>query len=158
MPLEDVCVHRCTPILTEQPDGPDVDGGGVWIEGEWYPLNPDEPGEGGSPPPPSRGVPFDGCLFLPRGEEGGAANVVVLGGRQVRRPTLLFLPENDVGEPVALDPKDRVAIVAEELNEAEGRPAAAEVEWLVDGKPQPFGKPGDDVIGFLAILAKVEGE
>ncbi len=157
MPLEDICVHRCTPIATTQEDnGPDEENGGVWIEGEWYPLNPDEPGES-QPSDPRRGVPFDGCLFLPRGDEGGAENVVVLG-RQVRRPTLLYLPENDVGDQVALDPKDRVAIVAEEINVAEGRAPDAEVEWLVDGRPQPFGRPGDPIIGLLAGLTRVEGE
>lgn len=136
MPFEDVLVHRATPLLSTKGD-PDT-----WVEGE----SADEQEVPGSP--------FDCCLFLPQGSEDGEKR-----GRGVREPTLLFLPENDEGEPVALSREDQLDVVAPELNVVEGRAADAVVRWQVAGAAQPFGKPGEDVIGFQVTLRKIgEGE
>lgn len=131
MPLEDILVHTARKwALTE---------GETWVEGEY------EEGE-------SFGPEFDCCLFLPQGSKAGAGR-----GRMVREPTLLFSPEDNVGgAPVALKPEDEVYVVAPELNLVEGRAEDAEVRWMVNGAAQPFGKPGEDVIGFQVTLRRIE--
>lgn len=145
MPLEDVTVHRAWPLRQTQPDEP---GGGEWVEGEWVPdVAPDAED--------ARGVGFDCCLFLPIGDEEEAATRVIYG-RNVTRPTLLYLPEDDAGNAVALTHEEELLIVAPEINVTEGRAADAEVRWAVQGRPQPFGPPGEDVIGLQARLARVE--
>lgn len=133
--------------MENQPEDP----GGIWVEGEWIP-NP--AGPSGS----TSGPLFDGCLFLPTGsEDSGGATVVVLGGRQVINPTLLYSGKDRNGLPVFLDREDRVGIVAPELNAWHfNLPPDGEVAWLVDGSPQPFGRPGDVPVGFLANLERVE--
>jgi hypothetical protein len=144
MPLEDVCVHTCTPLrITQQEES------GEWIEGEWIITQPGVTEE-------SRATPFDGCLFLPRGEEATGGGVAVILGREVLVPTLLYLPEDHDGDAVALDREDRVGVVAAELNEARGYALDFEEMYFVNGSPQPFGKPGEPVIGLQAILQKVE--
>jgi hypothetical protein len=131
MPYEDVLVHTAVPIVKRRRTTT-VDG--------------DTGGTGDEP-----GTPFDCCLFLPQGSEQSTPF-----GRQVRRPTLLVAPEDSLGQPVALPFNAEVDVIAEELNLAEGRPAEANVRWQVDGSPQPFGKPGDDVIGYQVTVKRVE--
>ena len=130
MPLEDILAHVATPIREEEL-GPKIDGE----------RDTDD----------VRGEPFDCVLFLPLGKEDDRR------GRQVKRPQLMFLPFTQSGAPFALKPEDRLGIVAPELNAALGEPAEREVEWQVDGDPQPLGKPGEDVVGLLANLRRVEG-
>lgn len=91
------------------------------------------------------GTPFECCLFLPA--PGGEDE---RQGRRVRRPTLLMLPEDTAGERLEVKAKQRLRITALEVT----GPAA--VEWQVEGDPQPFGKPGDDLIGWQATLRRVE--
>lgn len=138
MALSDVCVHVATPLRETEDKGD-------WVEGEYR--------TSGKVP----GTPFDCCLFLPIGEEeSGGGTAVRQGGRQVTRPTLLFLPEDHAGAQVSVNRELELLIVAEELNLARGMAANASERWLVDGDPQPFGKPGDDVIGYQARLSKVD--
>lgn len=132
MALGDVLVHSAVPVLKRE-RGTSVDG--------------DTGGSG-----EESGTPFDCCLFLPQGQEEQARPF----GRQVRRPTLLVAPLDRLGQPTALPFKAEVDVIAPELNLAEGRPAEANVRWQVDGSPQPFGRPGDDVIGYQVTLLRVE--
>lgn len=130
MALEDILVHRATPISEVRTGG--------WVEGEY-----DEE--------PLPGTPFDCVLFLPLGTESSDGR-----GRRVREPTLLYGLTDDSAAPVALNAEDELLIVAPELNVAEGRASAAEVRWMLVGAPQPLGKPGEDVLGFQATLRRVE--
>lgn len=130
MALENVLVHKATPVRMSRTGG--------WVEGEYVEE-------------PVAGTPFDCCVFLPLGQESGAGR-----GRQVREPTLLYGPLNDAAAPVALSAEDELLVVAPELNVAEGRAADAQVRWMVNGAPQPLGKPGDDVIGFQATLRRID--
>lgn len=136
MPYEDILVHRATPLRTLTPDADEDD----WAEGDYSPV-PDTPG-----------TPFDCCLFLPAGQPQPTAAL----GRQVRVPTLLCSPEDDLGVPPVLAPEDELDIVAEELNVQEGRAPDAAVRWQVEGTGQPFGKPGEDVIGSQVTLKRVD--
>ena len=135
MPFFDVLVHRATPIVTRQGPAPDV---ADWVEGDY--------GE----PEEVPGAPFDCVLFLPQGSSSPEGR-----GRRVREPTLLYADYAD-GTPVALPDESQVDVVAPELNRAEGRPEDAAVRWQVVGQPQPFGKPGFDVLGYQATLRRVE--
>jgi hypothetical protein len=130
--LEDVLEHTAYPLLKEEE--------GELVEGERDDL------------PPSEGVPFDCALFLPLGGEEASPR----GGRQVRRPTLLYIPVDRDGEAVVLHPEDELLIVAAELNAVEGRDADALVRWQVEGRPQPAGRPGDDLAAVQATLVRVE--
>lgn len=132
MPYEDILVHTAWPLVTEE-EGEEVDGDVDAAE--------------------RFGTPFGCCLFLPQGVED-APNP--RGGRQVRRPTLLVAPEDDLGQPVALPHEAELDVMAAELNLAEGRPIEARVRWQVDGSPQPFGPPGEDIIGAQVALVRVE--
>lgn len=98
------------------------------------------------------GDPFDCGLFLPTGEKPATPR----GGRSVRRPTLIYEPEDRIGQTLALSHEDEVDVVAPEINLAEGRDEDEVVRWSVDGKPQPFGRPGDEPVGFQATLLKVD--
>ena len=132
MPYLDVLVHRATPMRRV------LDPITGWVEGERVDtLTP--------------GTPFDCCLFLPQGTEAGTGR-----GRKVTEPTLLVAPEDDFGAPVALDPDDELHIVAPELNAARGLPADTSERWMVVGAPQPFGKPGEPIIGSQATLRRVD--
>lgn len=92
-----------------------------------------------------QGTPFSCCLFLPApgGEEDR-------GGRRVKRPTLLVSPVDRSGEPVTVAAKLKLLVTAPELT----GPTA--VLWQVEGDPQPFGKPGEPLIGSQATLRRVE--
>lgn len=131
MPLADVCLHRGTRYEDRESGG--------YVEGS-------------SDVGPVAVQSFACCLFLPLGDEVPDAR----GGRQVRRPTLLVMPLDEVDAPVALGPKVIVGIVAPELNVAEGLAPDVEVRWQVQGSAQPMGKPGDDIIGFQVNLLRVE--
>lgn len=134
MPLGSVLVHRAIPYRRTA--------GGTWVEGEFVP---------GAVTP---GTAFACVLFLPQpGEQPGEATT---RGRQVIEPTLLFEPYDVAGAIVGLDAEDELGIVAPELNRAQGVPEATEIRWLVVGDPQPFGRPGADVIGFQATLRKID--
>lgn len=130
MPLDSVLVHRGVPLRRT---------GEAWVEGHKVP--------GGETP----GTPFDCCLFLPKGTE----DTVIQMGRQVSEPTLLYAPEDDAAQPIGLKPEDAILITAPELNAARGMAANAQERWQVVGAPQPFGKPGEDVLGFQATLRLV---
>lgn len=131
MPFQDALQHRAVPVSRVS--------AGEWIEGERVSE-------------PVVGTPFDCVVFLPQGtEEGGSPR-----GRRIRQPTMLYDPEDDLGDMVSLRAEDEVLVTAPELNEAEGRAVDAQVRWLVVGDPQPMGKPGDDVIGFQATLRRIE--
>lgn len=130
MPFLDALVHRATP-WSRVPDG-------EWVEGERVTDSVE-------------GVPFDCVLFLPQGTESAGPRT-----RKVREPTLLYAPEDDRGGVVGLFPEDEVDVIAPELNRAEGWEEDRAVRWQVVGAPQPFGKPGDDVIGFQATLRRID--
>lgn len=136
MPYEDILVHRATPLRSVTSDA-DADD---WVEGDY------------SPQREVRGTPFDCCLFLPSGTPQPSAAL----SRQVRVPTLLVAALDDAGAPPVLAPEDELLVVAEELNLQEGRAMLTEVRWQVEGTAQPFGRPGDDVIGSQATLKRVE--
>lgn len=131
MPFLDVLLHTARVWRTVE-QGPLVDGEREVIQ-EWS-------------------APFACCLFLPLGTETGTGL-----GRQVREPTLLYDPVDVLGEVVALRPEEELLLVAPELNVAEGRLAEEEVRWMVNGAAQPFGRPGDDVIGFQVALRALAG-
>lgn len=133
MPLEDVCVHLGKPLKTGE--------GGTWIEGEFVPNAEAE------------GAPFPCVLFLPQSTTEETVTVPI--GRRITEPTLLYLPEDDDGNPVALNAEDSVLINAPELWEAEGKLPDFWERYQVVGRPQPFGKPGEPVIGFQATLRLV---
>lgn len=130
MPFEDVLVHTGIPLRRHEASG--------WVEGR-YDAEPE------------RGEAFDCVVFLPEG-----SSTVAGRRRMVREPTMLYWPEDRTGEPVALVPEDEVLVIAPELNEAEGNDAELEVRWTVTGSPQPFGKPGDPIIGLMVTLRRVD--
>lgn len=93
---------------------------------------------------PVQGTPFDCCLFLPA--PGAEAE---RQGRRIKRPTLLMATLDRAGEPVAVSAEFRLLVTAPELG-------LDSVEWQVEGDPQPFGKPGEDVIGSQVTLRRIE--
>lgn len=109
-----------------------------WVEGE--------PGADG--PQPVDGPEFPCFLFLPLGSEDEAHP----RSRKVSRPTVMWDPAEVVGDNPTAD--DELLIVAPELAPVLG---AGEVRWQVDGAPQPFGPPGEQVVGVQATLKRVEG-
>jgi hypothetical protein len=132
VPLSSVTEHTVTP-LTENASG-------NYIEGE-------------ADVTLERGRPFPGVLFLP------ATQQLNRMGRQVTKPTLMYetSQEDDEGEFVAiLRSGDRVGIVAEEQNIAQGLDPAAELVWVVDGTPQPLGRPGDEPKAIMVAVRAVE--
>lgn len=124
MPLADICVHTGRPVTPEQA-GPKVDGKAKLED--------------------VQGTPFDCVLFLP--SPGGEED---RGGRKVKRPTLMFVPEDRGGQPVALDGKSKVLVTAPELTGPDA------VLWQVEGNVQALGKPGEVIIGSQATLRRVE--
>lgn len=112
--------------------------GAGWIEGE----------KGTSPEPIVRGV-FPCFLFLPLGQEEAGPR-----SRKVTRPTVMWDPaELPVGvESPRAD--SELVITAVELAPAAG---ADTVRWQIEGQPQPFGPPGEPVVGVQASLKRVEG-
>lgn len=79
------------------------------------------------------------CLFLPRpsAEEDR-------GQRKVKRPELLLDPA------VEVEAEDRVEVLAPELT------GPGFVRWEVEGDPQPFGPPGEELVGKLALVRRVK--
>lgn len=118
------------------------DAGGTWVEGEFIPD--DE----------AQGTPFDCCLFLPT--TTSEETVTVPFGRKITEPTLLYVPQDRSGGQVGFDPEDSVLVNAPELWLVEGKLVDFFERYQIVGRPQPFGKPGDDVIGFQATLRLVE--
>lgn len=106
---------------------------GNWIEGD-----PDEEEDAGTG--------FDCALFLPMGGEQNPPR----GRRAVRTPTLLLAPLDDRGELVTVSPEDQLDITAPEIT----GPSA--LRWQVNGFPQPFGPPGEPIIGSQVTLVRVE--
>ena len=84
-----------------------------------------------------RGTPFACCLFMPLPGEADRR------GRTVVEPTVL-LPGH-----VSVARSERLLITAPELTGPDA------VEWQVQGV-QPFGKPGNPLIGRQATLRRVE--
>lgn len=114
-----------------------------WIEGE--------PGEDG---PVATAVGVVPCfLFLPLGGEEPQPR-----SRKVTRPQVMFDPAEVAGEVPGSD--DELLIGAPELAaffvQADGAPAGTG-RWQIEGAPQPFGAPGERVIGALANLKAVAG-
>lgn len=134
--LEDVCVHRAIPYKRKK--------GGTWVEGRYVDAVDSDQG----------GTGFDCVLFLPQ-PGGEDTQTGTPWSRRVTSPTLLYLPDDDEGSYVALSAEDELGVIAPELNVAQGRPEGYEERWAVRGDPQPLGRPGDDVLGFQAILTKV---
>jgi hypothetical protein len=134
MPLASVTEHTVTPLLD------DVEG--AVIEGEAADVQ-------------RRGRPFPGVLFLP------ATQQLNRMGRQVSKPTLMYEVEQfdeaakEQFEAV-LRSGDRVGIVAPEQNEAEGLPEDTEIVWIVDGAPQPLGRPGGEPRAMMVTVKRVE--
>lgn len=108
--------------------------------GEWV--------EGSRDVGPVESQPFDCILFLP--PPGGETN---RRGRQVKRPTLMYEPIDVTGADFGLKKTDSVRLTAAE----EDPPVRALIEgvWEVDGDPQPFGPPGEVVVGLQATLKRV---
>lgn len=132
MPLSSVTEHTVTP-LTENLSG-------NYVEGEQETEL-------------ARGRSFPGVLFLP------ATQQLNRMGRQVTKPTLMYesSQEDEQGEFIAvLRSGDRVGIVAEEQNIAQGLDPDAEVTWVVDGTPQPLGRPGDEPKAMMVAVRAVE--
>ena len=121
-----VLQHRAVPLRPRE-DGP-------WIEGEPE-IEDDE------------GTPFDCALFLPLSAEDGAAP---RGRRQVRRPTLLLPPTDDDDVELTVSHADLLDVTAPELTGPEA------VRWQVESGPQPFGRPGDPLVGSQVMLKRVE--
>jgi hypothetical protein len=94
---------------------------------------------------PVEGTPFDCCLFLPAPSAEAERQ-----GRRVKRPQLLMATHDRAAQPVAVSAEFRLLVTAPEVTGAEP------VLWQVEGDPQPFGKPGEPLIGQLAILRRVE--
>lgn len=136
MPYPDVLVHLGYPIRSKQETG-------SWVEGEWVAEdNPDA----------ADAVPFECCIFLPQGQETADNS----RSRKIREPLLIYGPEDTAGRPVALIPEDVVDVVAPELNYVEGRDADARVRWRIAGAAQPFGPPGEDVVGSQVTVRRIE--
>lgn len=134
MPLASVAEHTVTPLLD------DVEG--TVIEGEAEDKQ-------------VRGRSFQGVLFLP------ATQQLNRMGRQVSKPTLMYeVGQYDEAAKEAFDAilrsGDRVGIVASEQNEAEGLPEGTEVVWIVDGTPQPLGRPGSEPRAMMVTVKRVE--
>lgn len=138
MAFEDVLVHTAVPLEV---------GEGTYVEGHFVPGEP-EPGN-----------PFACVLFLPDPSSEDASPQVIYG-RRIVQPTLLYSPRRLLppapAEMVALAPEDEVDVTAPEINVAEGREAGAALRWQVAGRPQPFGRPGDEPVGFQVTLRRVE--
>lgn len=127
MPFVDILNHEGVRVRTA--------GSGEWVEGSRD--------EG-----PVDGPTFDCILFLP-----GPQAEQNRGGRQVKRPTLMFEPFDVTGANFELVAEDQVRLTA-----AEEEPNVRELiegVWEVDGDPQPFGRPGDPVVGMQAALKRV---
>lgn len=129
MPYEDVLVHTATPLLWVT--GPN------WIEGE--------PDENRVP-----GTPFACCLFLPLPGQAQPRR----GRRVVSVPTLLLATHDLADSPVDVRASDELDITAPELPPPWGGPDP--VRWQVEGDPQPFGPPGEDLVGMQVALKRVE--
>lgn len=110
---------------------------GTWIEGE--------PGDG---PEPVDGPQFPCFLFLPLGTEAPGPR-----SRKITRPTVMWDPAEIAG---GKDPRadDELFIVAPELAPVLG---AGSFRWQIEGAPQPFGPPGQPVVGVQANLKRVDG-
>ncbi len=108
-------------------------------------------GERAAPAPvPVTAAIFNCCLFIPLGGESESA----AGKREVSRPQLLYLPEDQAGVPVVLREEDSLLVTAAELNLARGLAETFQEEWRVDGAPQPFGPPGELLVGWQVRLLK----
>lgn len=142
--LAHILVHAATPVrYTEGGSDTPAD---QWIEGE--------PGADG--PEPIKGEPFACVLFLPLGaEESPGADSP--RPRKSSRPTIMYETPRADGTAVVLSADDELLIAAPELSahfeQAEGE-AAGVGRWQVDGRPQPFGPPGE-VIGVQANVKQV---
>lgn len=111
------------------------DTAGGWIEGE--------PTKG----PVATDVGTVPCyLFLPLGTEDDAQP----RRRKLSRPTVMWDPAEVVGDRPTAD--HELWITAPELVSATG---AIEVRWQIEGDPQPFGAPGETVIGAQATLKRL---
>lgn len=132
MPLQDVLVHRATPMKRTLADP------FSWADGE-------------RPDAQVAGIPFDCLLLLPAGTEDNAGR-----GRKVTAPTLFYGDGDDTGAPIALRAEDELLVVAPELNIAQGDPENLAVRWLVNGAPLVLARPGDDAIGAEVKLRRVD--
>lgn len=128
MPYEDVLVHTAVPAVRKEE-------GGAWVQGE--PSNESDP---------RPGVPVACCLFLPLSGEQQAPR----GRRAVRVPLLLLSHTDEDGADVDLGPADEVDVTAPELTGPDP------VRWQIDGYPQPFGPPGEELIGKQVNVKRVE--
>lgn len=96
--------------------------------------------------PQSESVPdddtptFECCLFLP--PPGGQESE--RGQRKVKTPELLLPDDSDLAA------EDQVDVQAPELT------GPGFVRWQLTGDPQPFGPPGEDLVGQLARLQRVK--
>jgi hypothetical protein len=128
MAYDDALVHTAVPLLTEE-DGP-------WVNGE--PDVEENPG-----------APFACCLFLPQDGDTPTPR----GARRVKTPLLLVADVDDDGSPVELAPEDELEVtVTPDLIPALG---AETTRWQVEAGPQPFGPPGDDLVGSQVTLKRV---
>lgn len=91
-------------------------------------------------------TPFECALFLPLGQEQDTPR----GRRVIKRPTLLASPVDLLNDDIVLEADGFLDITATELTGADP------VRWQVDGAAQPFGRPGDEPIGFQTYLKRVE--
>jgi hypothetical protein len=128
--LEDILVHVATPAATTAEEG-------EWIDGEQAIQD-------------VQGRPFPCCLFLPQGAESGRS------GREVKRPTMLYLAVYPDGSAIQIMRQDRLSVVAPELGVSTGLALGEPFRFQVDGDPQPLGRPGDDLVGFYAVLKSVD--
>lgn len=108
----------------------------VWIEGE--------PGDAGEP---VDGPQFPCLLFLPLGSEDSSQP----RSRKITRPTVMWDPADVAGD--APRASGELLILAAELAPVMGAPA---VLWQIDGEPQPFGPPGETLVGMQANLKRVD--
>lgn len=126
---DDVLVHVAQPVRTET--------GTTWIEGV-----PEETEQ-----TPVTGEQFPCCLFLPLAGE----QIPPRGRRVVKVPTLLMATYDNAGNSVSIGPADELLVTAPELP---GH--ATPVRYQVDGAPQPFGPPGEELVGLQVTLKRVE--
>lgn len=108
--------------------------------GEWV--------EGARDEGPVEGPTFDCVVFLP-----GPQAEQNRGARQVKKPTLMFEPVDVAGGNFELVAEDQVRVTA--ADEEPNVRKLIEGVWEVDGDPQPFGRPGDPVVGLQAGLKRV---
>lgn len=87
---------------------------------------------------PEAAETFTCCLFLPQPQAEDDR-----GQRKVKRPQLLCEPG------VELKAEHEVEVLAAELT------GPGWVRWKVEGDPQPFGPPGEELVGKLAMLKRV---